>query len=110
MTGLEWDCEQEESTLYSRLKAISSNGTFTLSLVTAAALSGAFLPGLLPQAWAGQSKIRSVSPIRRASVSPAAWSCVFAVMNKWVLLVAPWSSAFSAQLFEISVPGAYCGI
>lgn len=59
--ALRWDCEQEESTLYSKLRAISATGTFTLSPVTAAALSGAFLPGLLPQAWAGQSKIRCVS-------------------------------------------------
>ena len=55
---LRWECEQEESTLHSKLRAISNSGTFTLSPVTAAALSGAFLPGLLPQAWAGQSRIR----------------------------------------------------
>ena len=50
---------QEDMPLYSKLKAVSASGVFTLSTVTAAALSGAFLPDLLPTAWAGQAKIRS---------------------------------------------------
>ena len=50
---------QEDIPLYSKLKAIAASGVFTLSPMTAAALSGAFLPGLLPTAWAGQAKIRS---------------------------------------------------
>ncbi len=45
--------------MYSKLRAVAASGVFTLSPVTAAALSGAFLPGLLPTAWAGQAKIRS---------------------------------------------------
>ena len=52
---------QEDTPLYTKLKAVASAGTLTLSPVTAAALSGAFLPGLLPSAWAGQAKIRCTS-------------------------------------------------
>ncbi len=48
---------QEDTPLYSKLKALAETGDLTLSLVTAAALSGAFLPGLLPSAWAGQARI-----------------------------------------------------
>lgn len=51
---------QEDMPLYSKLKAVAASGVFTLSPVTAAALSGSsHLPGLLPTAWAGQAKIRS---------------------------------------------------
>lgn len=50
---------QKDSPLYAKLKEVAASYTFTLSLVTAAALSGAFLPVLLPHAWAGHSQIRS---------------------------------------------------
>ena len=102
---LRWNCEQEESTLYSKLRAISNSGTFTLSPVTAAALSGAFLPGLLPQAWAGQSRIRSVSRIEPASLSLVTGLCICR-HKQCVLLVVPQSSAVSAQPSEISMPGS----
>jgi len=49
---------QEETTLYDKLKAVAATGILNLSPVTAAALSGAFLPGMLPSDWAGQDKIR----------------------------------------------------
>ena len=49
---------QEDTPLYDKLKALAATGALTLSPVTAAALSGAFLPGLLPSTWAGQAKIR----------------------------------------------------
>ena len=52
---------QEDTPLYIKLKAVAGTGALTLSPVTAAALSGAFLPGLLPSAWAGQAKIRRAS-------------------------------------------------
>ena len=100
-----WVCEQEESTLHSKLKAISTTGTFTLSPVTAAALSGAFLPGLLPQAWAGQSKIRYVSPNQACiCVSHCMGLCICS-HEQWGLFMGPWCHVMSAQPSEISMPG-----
>ena len=82
---------QEDSALYNKLKTIAETGSLNLSLVTAAALSGAFLPGLLPSEWAGQDKIRcaltsSPSSICRLAAPRQARQCIHASCGECAML------------------------